>query len=390
MAEDTLSGAGADAWGHNWPVAADDTLYDILNVPEDATAEDIKTAYRRLSMKLHPDKDGSEPLFRRVQEAYDTLSDPERRANYDRSFHTDPPGAEHDSDEDSGWVRVDEPDGTGPSGASSWEPPRAQWPPPSNSAPPPRHSEGSGLASQFARHPAGAVAASGVALLLLGAVLDRAGGGALSGLGFLLLVIGLTAMAGTRRATMRYGAIQTGAGNIDAMSGTQFEMLLEALFVSAGYRVSRVGRRGDFGADLLLDGPTGRTVVQAKRWSRPVGPSSVQEAVAAVAHYGASHAMVVTTSSCTAHARALARSNGVVLWDRLTLREELIRHETVGRPSPVSFFFSALGAGIIALFAFLGALAAGAASTSGRRPARRSARRRRPSRRRRARRAWWQ
>ncbi len=62
-------------------------LYAVLNVSVDATADDVKHAYRQLARQLHPDmqkQQGTAALFRQVQEAYDTLSDPVKRAAYDR------------------------------------------------------------------------------------------------------------------------------------------------------------------------------------------------------------------------------------------------------------------------------------------------------------------
>ena len=58
-------------------------LYDILGVPPNATAKEIKTAYRKLAIEHHPDKGGDEEEFKRISEAYSILSDPEKRELYD-------------------------------------------------------------------------------------------------------------------------------------------------------------------------------------------------------------------------------------------------------------------------------------------------------------------
>lgn len=62
-------------------------LYDTLGVPRTATSDEIKRAYRKLAMKFHPDRNPGDheaaENFKRVQEAYDTLSDSNSRARYD-------------------------------------------------------------------------------------------------------------------------------------------------------------------------------------------------------------------------------------------------------------------------------------------------------------------
>jgi len=111
--------------------------------------------------------------------------------------------------------------------------------------------------------------------------------------------------------------------DVDSMSGQEFEQLLVQLFSARGYQVERTKVTGDQGGDLILQKLRERVVLQAKRWSGPVGNSAVQEVVAAIKYYGCSRAMVVTNSTYTKSAVDLAAANGVELWDRARLVLEL-------------------------------------------------------------------
>lgn len=68
------------------------SLYDILGIPAGASSQEIKAAYRRLARVCHPDvaaidgKNSSADEFMKIHAAYSTLSDPDKRANYDRSL----------------------------------------------------------------------------------------------------------------------------------------------------------------------------------------------------------------------------------------------------------------------------------------------------------------
>jgi len=65
--------------------------YQILNLPMDASNEDIKKSYKKLAIKWHPDKNKSHialDKFKEISEAYQVLSDPEKRSNYNMSIQS--------------------------------------------------------------------------------------------------------------------------------------------------------------------------------------------------------------------------------------------------------------------------------------------------------------
>jgi molecular chaperone DnaJ len=65
-------------------------LYEILGVPQDASDDEIKRAYRRRAREHHPDAGGDDEQFKELTAAYEVLRNPEARANYDR--YGDPRG----------------------------------------------------------------------------------------------------------------------------------------------------------------------------------------------------------------------------------------------------------------------------------------------------------
>ncbi|OGS36044.1 MAG: hypothetical protein A2293_05920 [Elusimicrobia bacterium RIFOXYB2_FULL_49_7] len=71
------------------------TFYEVLGVPENATDSDIKSAYHKLAIKWHPDKNRERPdaaeKFKEVTRAYETLRDSERRKKYDIERTAPPP-----------------------------------------------------------------------------------------------------------------------------------------------------------------------------------------------------------------------------------------------------------------------------------------------------------
>src|SRR6266581_807001 len=72
-------------------------LYKVIGVDKKATPDEIKKAYRKLARRYHPDRNPDEPSaearFKDVQAAYDVLSDPDKRKQYDRGTLFGPGGA---------------------------------------------------------------------------------------------------------------------------------------------------------------------------------------------------------------------------------------------------------------------------------------------------------
>src|SRR5438045_1133590 len=76
MSQDTMSGKR--------------DYYEVLQIPRSASADDVRRAYRRLARQYHPDVNGSaeaEERFKEINEAYEVLSDTNRRATYDQFGH---------------------------------------------------------------------------------------------------------------------------------------------------------------------------------------------------------------------------------------------------------------------------------------------------------------
>lgn len=65
-------------------MASNKSYYDILGVSKSASQDEIKKAFRKLAQKHHPDAGGDEEKFKQINEAYAVLSDPQKKAQYDR------------------------------------------------------------------------------------------------------------------------------------------------------------------------------------------------------------------------------------------------------------------------------------------------------------------
>src|SRR2546429_8644258 len=76
------------------PAASKQDFYELLGVSRDAKADEIRKSYRRLARKYHPDLNpgdkAAEDRFKKLQEAYDVLSDAKKRQMYDQQgFYSD-------------------------------------------------------------------------------------------------------------------------------------------------------------------------------------------------------------------------------------------------------------------------------------------------------------
>ena len=67
-------------------IVAKENFYSILNLEKGCSEDEIKKAYRKLALKVHPDKNkapSAEQAFKKVGQAYACLSDPDKRKHYD-------------------------------------------------------------------------------------------------------------------------------------------------------------------------------------------------------------------------------------------------------------------------------------------------------------------
>ncbi|WP_336865282.1 restriction endonuclease [Peribacillus frigoritolerans] len=117
---------------------------------------------------------------------------------------------------------------------------------------------------------------------------------------------------------------QSGIHEVDRMKGSEFEVFLQFLLQSHGYQARVTKGSGDYGADLVLDMPGKRIVVQAKRYGKKVGVRAVQEIVSAKSYYKADECWVITNNYFTAPALKLGNSNEVLLIDRDELIEWML------------------------------------------------------------------
>src|SRR4051794_24891867 len=79
------SGEGEEKTKHKTDVAGKD-YYQILGVGKGSSKSEITNAYRKKSLKMHPDKGGDEEKFKQLGEAFNILKDPNARNQYDEFY----------------------------------------------------------------------------------------------------------------------------------------------------------------------------------------------------------------------------------------------------------------------------------------------------------------
>lgn len=114
----------------------------------------------------------------------------------------------------------------------------------------------------------------------------------------------------------------TSVSEIDYMEGHIFEFFCaEILEKNSFTNVSVTKGSGDQGIDILAFKDGVKYAIQCKNYSTSLGNSPIQEVFAGKTHYGCHVAVVMTNSTFTQGAKELAKSTGVLLWDRSVLQE---------------------------------------------------------------------
>ena len=124
---------------------------------------------------------------------------------------------------------------------------------------------------------------------------------------------GALALLTDERVSARSAALEAQLEFDPDMSPVEFEQWCAARLARSGWRTRTVGGSGDQGADVIAERDGRRVVIQCKLYQGPVGNKAVQEAYAAMTHYSADGAAVITSSGFTPSARRLSATTGVVL-----------------------------------------------------------------------------
>jgi restriction system protein len=121
------------------------------------------------------------------------------------------------------------------------------------------------------------------------------------------------------------------------MTPAEFEQWCATCLAKLGWRTRTVGGSGDQGADVIAERGGRRVVIQCKLYQSPVGNKAVQEAFAAMTHYSADLAAVITSSEFTPSARRLSATTRValVLHSEIDRFDELLVERNPVKKEPV-------------------------------------------------------
>lgn len=115
---------------------------------------------------------------------------------------------------------------------------------------------------------------------------------------------------------------QTSSTNLDGLLGVEFEVWIAKALKESGFEdVRGTPTCGDQGADLIAKRNGKVIIIQAKRYQGPVGNKAVQEVISAITFYGGDEGWVITNSTFTPSAKALAQKGGIRLIDGETLKD---------------------------------------------------------------------
>jgi restriction system protein len=103
-------------------------------------------------------------------------------------------------------------------------------------------------------------------------------------------------------------------GNFNkSMTGFDYENYCAQILEKAGWKVQKTASGPDQGIDLIINLNSLKYGVKCKKYSRPIGNKAVQEVKAGISHYGLTKGIVIGSSTFTASAKSLAKTNGVKL-----------------------------------------------------------------------------
>lgn len=149
---------------------------------------------------------------------------------------------------------------------------------------------------------------------------------------FLALVVLFLAYWQSRRRRAKARALKVEM--IDRMTGVEFERYVGELLRWRGFRnIQYTLASGDFGIDILATKDGDSYGVQVKRYKGKLDQRAVREAVAGMAKYKCTKAMVVTNSYFTPHTQELGRSNNCILIDRDVLGGWIMQFQAGHNPA---------------------------------------------------------